>query len=299
MSMSYDLLLRAFVAGRATRAATGEAPPVATAEGAEFGARLEALVLRGRAAWPQLDPVDPVDLARWVGAHADEGGLEPARASDWTLVVACAIGTPRALAELDARLVPAVTPALRRLRLDDAAIDDVLARVRVAVVVGPEDGAPLLHRYGGRGELVGWLRVAAVREGLKALRGVRSAREEDADLADRVAAEGADPDAAYQNELYKPLFRDAFATAVADLDPRERGILAQHHLDGLSIDRLAELHGVHRATAARWVAAAREKLVTATRRAFRDRAGLDASGCESVLRLLRADFDLTLRRVLG
>lgn len=37
-----------------------------------------------------------------------------------------------------------------------------------------------------------------------------------------------------------------------------RPLLVQHHKDGLSVDQLAALYGVHRATAARRVAAARD-----------------------------------------
>jgi RNA polymerase sigma-70 factor (ECF subfamily) len=295
MSMSPGELIRAWHEGRAAR---GAEPVGLELDGPSLADALATLAVEGRAAWPGIEPVAPLALAAWIGRRGDAGALDRARAGDWTLVVACAAGSPRALAALDGRLVPAVTPALRRLRLDDDAIDDVLSRFRVALVVGPEGGEPLLHRYGGRGELFGWLRVAAARDGLKAQRGPRVVEEEAAELAGRVA-DGSDPDAAYQSELYAPLFRDAFTAAIAALEPRERALLAQHHLDGLSIDRLAELHGVHRATAARWLAAARERLVAATRRVFRERAGLDPAGCESVMRRLRADLDLTLRRVLG
>jgi RNA polymerase sigma-70 factor (ECF subfamily) len=69
-------------------------------------------------------------------------------------------------------------------------------------------------------------------------------------------------------------------------------------VDGLSIDALGEIYGVHRATAARWIAKIREDLLARTREAFSARAKVGRAEFESLLRLARSQLDVSLRRVL-
>jgi len=189
--------------------------------------------------------------------------------------------------------------ALRRLRLDDGAIDEVRHRLRISLFASSTDRPAHIGSWSGRGDLLGWLRVCATREGLKSIRRTRASSDEALDLAEHVAADHGDPHDAYERSLYAPVFREALAAALGELEPRERTLLAQHHLDGLSIERLAALHGVHRATAARWVTAARERLVEMAQTTFKARTRLEESACASVLRRIRPELDLTLRRVLG
>jgi RNA polymerase sigma-70 factor (ECF subfamily) len=92
--------------------------------------------------------------------------------------------------------------------------------------------------------------------------------------------------------------RGAFATALADLPRRERTILRQYHVDGLSIDELARLHGIHRATSARWIAAARADLVQRVRGHLRAALSLDDRELDSVIGLVRSRLDLSLSRLL-
>jgi RNA polymerase sigma-70 factor, ECF subfamily len=74
--------------------------------------------------------------------------------------------------------------------------------------------------------------------------------------------------------------------------------LRQHALDGLSIDRLAALHKVHRATAARWVEAARTAALEHTRLALGRRLRVGPDELESVMRLVRSQLDITLPALL-
>jgi RNA polymerase sigma-70 factor (ECF subfamily) len=73
---------------------------------------------------------------------------------------------------------------------------------------------------------------------------------------------------------YKQVFRACFSEALAGLSMHDRDLLRRHHLDGLTLDQVATLHDVHRATAARWLAQVRERVVAATRAALeRELAG--------------------------
>jgi len=55
--------------------------------------------------------------------------------------------------------------------------------------------------------------------------------------------------------------------------PRERNLLRYQVLDRLGIDHIGALHGVHRVTAARWIAHARRALIEGVRRRLQDRLG--------------------------
>jgi RNA polymerase sigma-70 factor (ECF subfamily) len=107
-----------------------------------------------------------------------------------------------------------------------------------------------------------------------------------------------DPELAYMKAAYRATFKEVFQEALDSLLPRERLLLKQQLVDGLSIDELGALNQVHRATAARWVAGAREKLLGRTRRTFMMRARISSDECESIMRLVRSQLDVSLQRRL-
>jgi RNA polymerase sigma-70 factor (ECF subfamily) len=113
----------------------------------------------------------------------------------------------------------------------------------------------------------------------------------------RAVAEGS-VELDFVKEAYRPAFKEAFHEALASLDEKERLLLKQHAVDGLGIDALGELYGVHRATAARWVAKVREAVLDRTRVAFEKRMNVGRAEFESLLRLARSQLDLSLKRVL-
>jgi RNA polymerase sigma-70 factor (ECF subfamily) len=91
----------------------------------------------------------------------------------------------------------------------------------------------------------------------------------------------------------------AFHLAVAELEPRERNLLRMHLLDGLSIDQIGVFYRIHRATAFRWVAKARERVWDETRNRLREKLRLSPSEYDSILHQVRSQLDLSIERVLG
>jgi predicted DNA-binding protein (UPF0251 family) len=65
--------------------------------------------------------------------------------------------------------------------------------------------------------------------------------------------------------LYREAFRRAFHEALDMPEVRERNILRQHVLDGMTFEQMGRLYGVHRATVCRWMSAVHQKLLTGTR----------------------------------
>ncbi|HEU4535220.1 MAG TPA: hypothetical protein VFS00_13925, partial [Polyangiaceae bacterium] len=164
---------------------------------------------------------------------------------------------------------------------------------------GGAPGPPRVADFSGRGAIGAWARVVAVRQAVVLLR--RQRRElpvEDDELARKLEPD-AGPELGHLKERYRDEFKAAFAEALGALSGAERALLRQHALDGLSIDKLAALYKIHRATAARRVEAARRAALEQTRRALGRRLRLEADELDSVMRLIESRLDVTLSPLLS
>lgn len=218
---------------------------------------------------------------------------------DLYLACACVNRDAAALAIVEERYLPDVDGALRKMGLTRDRIDDTKQGLRRLLFVGDETTPPRIGEYRGSGELRAWMRVTAMRAALKLLRkGSRDVPAGDAAILEARAQED-DPELAYMKATYRAAFKTAFQEALESLQPRERTLLKQQLVDGLGIDELGTLYEVHRATAARWLQAAREKLLVRTRRMFMLRARISSDECESIMRLVRSQLDVSLQRRLA
>ena len=236
-----------------------------------------------RAALPELD----VDVRPFAAYVAERGAESSPHVADLYLAFACAEGQPAALRELDARYSQTIDRAMRGL--DARALEDARQLLRQRLFAG---AAPKITSYSGRGPLQGWLRVVAGRLRLE-LAGQKEAIAEDWAVA-ALAAAGDDPEIAYLKARYRADYKQALADAFAELPDRERTLLAQYHVDGLSIDELGALYGVHRVTASRWVLKAQDQLRQRVLRLLGDRLGLSAEALRSVTRLVRSQLSMRL-----
>src|SRR5262249_26732148 len=117
-------------------------------------------------------------------------------------------------------------------------------------------------------------------------------------VVDALAAQD-DPELAYVRRLYGEELRTAFRRALATLTPRDRNLLRHHYLRQLTLDQLGTLHGVHRATIARWLQAARDQIADATRRELTSRLKVGPTELESIYRMVNRDLDLSVRGLIG
>lgn len=283
--------------------AAGAAAPAAPAAPAKDPPDLEAAVagaiVRGRSAWKDVD-VAPERFAAFLGGRVAAAELETARIPDLWAACACGTGDGRAIAEVEARYFPDVDAALGKMGLSSDRIGEVKQGLRRLLFVGDRDAgaAPRITEYRGTGDLRAWLRVTAMRAALKLLRKENRETPTDDALLEARAHED-DPELAYMKAAYRASFKTAFQEALESLLPRERTLLKQQIVDGLGIDELGTLYQVHRATAARWVQSAREKLLARTRRTFMLNARISSDECESIMRLVRSQLDMSLHRRLG
>ena len=105
----------------------------------------------------------------------------------------------------------------------------------------------------------------------------------DTALGDDAGARGG-PELRFMKLQHRAHFKEAFQEALASLDKRERSVLRMSVVEGACrSDDIAKVYDVHRATAARWVSGARERLVEVCRAALAKRLAVGASELDEVM----------------
>ena len=245
-----------------------------------------------RARWPGV-ALDEASFAEVVAAALvdDATTIAALHTDDLWLAAACVRGDAGAIATFERELVSSVPAMVARVGLSNELLDELVQRLRERLLVTTPTRSAALAGYAGRGSLAGWLKVVAMREAIAlAERSPWSV----ADGLDRLVAPGHDPEFDHMRAHYGEAFHTALLVALDGLSARERDVLRGSLVERMSIDRIAELHQVHRATAARWLVAIREQIAGRTKDALMSSLAITPTECDSILRLLRSQLDITL-----
>lgn len=259
---------------------------------------LARAVASAHARWPTVR-LDAHDFVAYLAARvAGSSDLATRHLEDLYLAFGCSIGDAAAVAAFDQAVLRDLPRALRRGDLDQAHLDDTRQQVATKLLARTTAAPPAIAQYAGRGSLRGWVRVIAIRESGRLLAGQVNERPAGDDALFDAVAHGIAPSQSLLKETYRQSFKRAFEDALAALSIHDRLLLRQHFLDGLGIDRLAQVHDVHRATAARWIAKLVEKLLGDTRARLESSLGLQREELDSVLRLIQSCLDASIGRAL-
>ena len=250
-------------------------------------ARTASFLRAGQEEWPEL-AVDPDAFAQFLKTR---DAADPTHAADLYLASACVSGDPTALTAFDRRYLADVEIYLRSVNPPPDLVDEVRQALREHLFWGER---PRIAEYSGRGSLASWLRVAALRiaSNLRRAAGTRYRLEE---RGSEPAALPTDPELALIRRRYAAPFERALAGSFASLDERDRNLLRLHLLDGLGIDELAPLFRVHRATAARWLQAARAHLKERVLERLRTELRVNERELESLVRVVESHLEISLR----
>lgn len=236
------------------------------------------------AAWK----LDAKAFEKWLGARRTAPQLEAL-----ALVFACLQGNSAAVKQLESAHFPKVRSALKKMNV--GGLEDELIDWMRFELFAREQG-PLLATYTGKGDLTGFLRAIAVHEALKRL------KKQKREVTPEAMAELPMPEVelAAMKGAYGKQFTKALDESFRALELSERNLLRQYFLDGLSIDALAKLHDIHRATAARRVNAAKEKLTDSVKQKLITELQMGESSVQDVITLSNLDESLgTLLRKSG
>lgn len=267
----------------------------------ELKARLAKAVQDGREAWPGVDLAE-TDFAAHLGAVISDDmalvdALDELRTADLYLACACGRGDTVALRFFESQVMPRAAAAVARVDAQPQFVDDVCADLRIRLLV-QDARTPDIMAYIGRGPLVHWVQVAAMRAATSRKRKKR--REVPMELPDVVdSLLTTDPELApFADEIRQP-FAEVFAQALDKLTPRERNVLRMYLIDGVSAEGIGRMYRVHRATVARWITKARQKVHRETRRGLAAAVEMKAGSFESVLGMMWNGIDLSLATWLG
>jgi RNA polymerase sigma-70 factor, ECF subfamily len=276
------------------------APAAAAALGAPAAGEpvLAALCAEAAAAWAgvAVDPADVIDALADRLAADDAVAITAAAVAELHLAIACARGDAAAIVAFDRAYLDVVPRALAAMKLPAATVDDVRATVRDRLLLADGDAPPRVLGYAGRGRLRGLVQVAATRAAIDRTR--TDHRDAPLPAGDRVAAAG-DLELSLIKAQYRGAFAAGVAAAIAGLDRRDRNLLRLHFLGGVTLDALAQIHGVHRATIVRWLAAARAAVMTATRGHVAAAIGAPADELDAMFALVESRAELSLERMLA
>lgn len=237
-------------------------------------------------------------LARSVDPQAIAASLARLHVADLSLACAAGQGDREAISAIDRELLPKVRPTLMRARFSRSEIEDVLAILMERLLVVERDEEPLIAQYRGRGDLVCWIRISALRLARRRFRAGPEVPIADQLLASLAPLDGSPtPELEYFKRRYAQDFDQVFRDAVAAAPRRDRTLLRLHWLDGLTLDRLSAIYHVPRSTLARQIASARQALLDDVQRRLRGRLGVDTAELHSILRLVASRIELAMDHV--
>lgn len=239
--------------------------------------------------------LDEAPLAAFLARRPD---ALPAHAGDLALAFACVQGLPRATEELDRRIRAGPLATVARQLGGRVPADEIHGRLLQRLLMAEGERPAKLAEYSGKGPLDAWLHAVAYRVALNL--SPPAAREvplDEALMADGGPATG-NAELDLLRERFRAQFRQALRAAVASLSARDRTLLRLSVMEGLSIDELGRTFRVHRATVARWVAAARDQIVERARQVLRDELKLKACELDSLMGVAGSQLDASLGRFL-
>jgi RNA polymerase sigma-70 factor, ECF subfamily len=272
---------------------------------ADAGA-LAAVLVRLRAdavaAYPDIT-VDAAtfarELARRLGELATPEQLAVVRADHVHLAIACAGGDEVAIRRLESEIFDEIAMTGARLKARPQLVDEVRSQVRRLLFTAEPGRQASVSTFSGRSDLRGYVRVVATRELARLIDKDRRMVAFDDDAMINIVAPTDGPELGLLRERYKSEVDAAIRAALVGLPGPSRALLRYSVVDGWSIDRIAALYGIHRATAARRVNAARDELAATIRKELAARLAISVDEVDSIVRLVQSRIDVSLERLLG
>jgi len=272
---------------------------VVTGPPAVLARTLGELCARGRAGHADLDLDEGAfvaHLARCGASVADDPSA--LHVQDLYLAAACLAGNEVAVARLRELGRSVIVSYLRRISNVGTILEDVEQRLWEAVLVGTPEG-PKLAKYSGRGPLGSWIGVSAQRIALMVLRRERAEARARHEVAAQETAAQNDPEMETIKLRYRNQFQMAVGAAVTVLNDREKTIYRMHLVDGVTLEGIGKIYGVHHSTVLRWLSTARKRVVDEAKRQLRNELAMSSNEFESIARLLMSAVDLDISSVLG
>ncbi|MEO8704778.1 MAG: hypothetical protein ABI867_32275 [Kofleriaceae bacterium] len=273
----------------------------AFAEDPRVTALLEERWQAGCVAWPAFSITASrfaAEVARRLGPDATPARLEALRAPDVYLAIACGDGDEAAIAACVALIAKEVAVAASKTSATPTQAADVAANLRRVLFVDEPPRPAAVREFSGRGDLKSYVRVMAIRDLIRAVAaGRREIPTETEALLEQIVPIH-DPELSFLRAQYTDVVDAAVRAAIASLDDRGRALLRYQLVERWNVDQVGRAYNVHRATAARWIAAVRSELGDKIRVELAARLKIPIGEVDSIVKLVRSRVDVSLDRVL-
>jgi len=256
----------------------------------------------GRAAWPEIElPPEvfvPFLAARLPASDDLDAGLRRLHVADLYFACACLAGVPAAAEAFQRTMSPEIAWSVARVTTEPSVAEDIAQAIYAKLFLAVEGAAAKIAGYAGEGELRTWIRVVAGRMAIDHVRQARRQGSLSDTLLNEVGTTAEDPVLAQLRVRYRDALKDALASVLAGLEPRDRNLL-RFRLAGLTADQIGRMYGAHRVTVQRWFARVRREIGERTRALIESRLGVAGAELESVARLADSQLALSVGRLLG
>lgn len=159
--------------------------------------------------------------------------------------------------------------------------------------------------YSGRGSLRGWLRAVVFQLSADSHRqSSRFVQTEEPEDMDRLVQNASTIDRAPATELgfigerYRAAVKDALGRAIAELEPRERLLLAYYYYDELTLREIGRMFEVHEATISRWLTKVQKRLRKLVEKSLARDHGFNRREVSEAIELAAEKMDINVREYL-
>jgi RNA polymerase sigma-70 factor (ECF subfamily) len=245
-------------------------------------------------------PSLPAEAFRtFLASRLDDPVIDQERALDLYVACGCALGEVVWLKCFDERFLQQIKAAVRQITSDASFVDDATQRVRERLLVASAGAPPKIAEYSGHGSLNGFVRVVAGRTALNLLRSIRrDPPKAEFDTQVELKAVRLDPALEHIKRECRALFGEAFRQSMSELSDRDATVLRLHYLSGMADEDIAGIYRVHRATISRWVANARQTLLSATRERLAHSVQLTSTEVDDLMASAQSQLDVTFSTLM-
>lgn len=277
------------------------------ADRAELGRLLHRNWNIGREQWPDIAlPVEIFvrHLARRLATLEEDEAtgqpLEELAARDFYLACACAYEVPAAVEAFERHYLSRLPSYLQHMNQPRAFIDDVCQAVREKLLVRTAEEPPKIADYNGRGALMGWVRIIALRMAVRLLHSRKDGEHEnDGGVLAALPSPGLDPELEAIKRNYQKEFLQALNDAFSMLPSDYRYLLRLYFVDRLSTTEVAALFRVNQSTISRRLQNVRQTVYEETKRLLQERLRLDSQEFRSLIQVVDSQLNMSLSRILG
>lgn len=240
----------------------------------------------------------------WLERGDLSGWFERLQAADFYLARCCLEGDAAAIDGFCAQLDTQLMQLVRRFSTSAAHAQDLRQQLLEKLFVWGPQRRPRISEYSGQGFLLNWLRVTATRAFIDLQRntsGVERHQQtfEQARQLQTLELSSLNMELELLKQSYRLVFKRAFSLAIEQLPARARLILRHSFIEGLSIDQIGAIYGVHRATAARWLVDARGQLATQTRQLMSQELELSPQELESIITMIYSRLEVSMGKLVS